>query len=179
MIPNFKTYIGESVWNDIRRRGIGADVKQEDFFNDIFDYLNSYYTPTIFSSEKITYKDDKITVPLFQCQFLNAYCDLNIDDYNYISFSTINPNKYKLEDASSTMKSAIRTLKPALNSLYDKINSMYSVVETSEFEGLDYWYDFKIKPKDGGKITKQFCVEFIDFVLDNLDKKIKRLIKRN
>ena len=30
MIPDFKTYIGESVWNDIRRRGIGADVKAED-----------------------------------------------------------------------------------------------------------------------------------------------------
>ena len=30
MIPDFKTYIGESVWNDIRRRGIGADVKMED-----------------------------------------------------------------------------------------------------------------------------------------------------
>lgn len=30
MIPDFKTYIGESVWNDIRRRGIGSDVKAED-----------------------------------------------------------------------------------------------------------------------------------------------------
>lgn len=30
MIPDFKTYVGESVWGDIRKRGNGTDVKKED-----------------------------------------------------------------------------------------------------------------------------------------------------
>lgn len=179
MIPDFKTYINETVWGDIRRRGNGTDVKQEDTIEDIFNYLNDNYKQSPFEHEKITHADDSIRVPLFKCPFLNSYCDMGINNTGYITLSTINPNKYDLKDASSQMKSTIKTLKPALNVLYDKITIVYSVIEVSEFDGLEHWYDFKIKPKDGGKITKQFCAGFIDFIFDNLDKKIKRVIKKN
>ena len=48
MIPNFKTYIGESIWNDIRRRGIGSDRKQEDDIenldrDEMVEYIYSIY----------------------------------------------------------------------------------------------------------------------------------------
>ena len=50
MIPDFKTYVGESVWGDIRRRGNGGNIKLEDddtaylsdlSFNELYDYLNN------------------------------------------------------------------------------------------------------------------------------------------
>ena len=48
MIPDFKTYIDESVWNDIRKRGNGTDVKKEDDIehldrDDMFDYIYTIY----------------------------------------------------------------------------------------------------------------------------------------
>ena len=51
MIPDFKTYIKESVWGDIRRRGNGTDIKKEDDINqlnstDFFSYIYFLYWPT-------------------------------------------------------------------------------------------------------------------------------------
>ena len=48
MIPDFKTYIGESVWGDIRKRGNGTDVKREDDVNlldrdGLVEYLRKNY----------------------------------------------------------------------------------------------------------------------------------------
>ena len=50
MIPDFKTYIKESIWGDIRRRGNGTDVKKEDDidhfdYEEFFVYLTELYKP--------------------------------------------------------------------------------------------------------------------------------------
>ena len=51
MIPDFKTYIGESVWSDMHRRSNGIKVKKEDSidylnFNEFYKYLYQMYWPT-------------------------------------------------------------------------------------------------------------------------------------
>ena len=49
MIPDFKTYIGESVWTDIQKRSSGDDIRREDDVNhmdfDTFaDYIKDNYS---------------------------------------------------------------------------------------------------------------------------------------
>ena len=50
MIPNFKTYIGESAWGDMMRRGSGEEIRTEDDINlldyeEFFVYLTKKYKP--------------------------------------------------------------------------------------------------------------------------------------
>ena len=48
MIPDFKTFIKESIWSDIQDRSMGKTVRKEDSVNnldrnDFYDYLYNYY----------------------------------------------------------------------------------------------------------------------------------------
>jgi len=50
MIPDFKTYIGESAWGDMMRRGSGEEIRTEDDVNlldyeEFFVYLTEHYKP--------------------------------------------------------------------------------------------------------------------------------------
>ena len=50
MIPDFKTYIGESAWGDMMRRGSGEEIRTEDDINlldceEFFVYLTEHYKP--------------------------------------------------------------------------------------------------------------------------------------
>ena len=56
-------------------------------------------------------------------------------------------------------------IKDDINQLFGKIKDTYSP-EISTFDGVDHWVEFKIVPK-GRKITKEFCAEVIDFILNN------------
>ena len=48
MIPDFKTYINESIWSDIQKRSSGESVRKEDEVDlldgvDLFNYLTKKY----------------------------------------------------------------------------------------------------------------------------------------
>ena len=50
MIPDFKTYIKESIWSDIQDRSSGEQVRQEDDvdrfgYEEFFVYLTEHYKP--------------------------------------------------------------------------------------------------------------------------------------
>ena len=52
MIPDFKTYIGESTWNDIRKQSSGTQGRKEDYLDNMkpdefVDTLNSLYVTSI------------------------------------------------------------------------------------------------------------------------------------
>ena len=68
MIPDFKTYIKESIWSDIQDRSSGETVRKEDDIDNLdmdefYDYLNDHYEPTLESSYKIRlYKDISVII---------------------------------------------------------------------------------------------------------------------
>lgn len=50
MIPDFKTYIGESAWGEMRRRSAGKIIRREDDvdrfgYEEFFVYLTEHYKP--------------------------------------------------------------------------------------------------------------------------------------
>ena len=73
MIPDFRTYVGESVWADIHRRSNGKQERKEDDvdlldLNDFCEYVNKIYGlfDHSFDIRIHTYKDDVwMQVPLF------------------------------------------------------------------------------------------------------------------
>lgn len=153
--------ITESVWSDIQDRSVGQSSRREDILDDIFKCIDTNYQ-VINTSDNITYKKrEKIYFYIYECLGLSSYASICIYP-THITFATINTNKYK----SATLKKFVADIKDELNQLYKKIMDNYSV-ERSEFDGLEHWYDFTVYPKDR-KMTKEFCMEFIDFILDEI-----------
>ena len=71
MIPDFKTYIKESVWGDIYKRGAGEQIRTEDDINhlnrdEFYDYICSQYTTSDASIVKGSFDFTKfISIPVF------------------------------------------------------------------------------------------------------------------
>ena len=70
MIPDFRTYIGESIWADIHRRSNGEQIRKEDDVDlldieDFYDYLKSKYEVFGMWGKSIEYEDPMtIIVPI-------------------------------------------------------------------------------------------------------------------
>lgn len=71
MIPDFKTYLKESVWMDIHKQSTGDIERKEDNINnlsqdELFDYLKVHYVTTkyeIDNDHKLIDKENGVSVP--------------------------------------------------------------------------------------------------------------------
>lgn len=170
MIPDFKTYIGESIWNDIRKRGNGTDVKNEDILDDIYNFISVHYFVGFVGMDDIEFKNDYIHIPIYKVIGLNSYSSVEIYK-NKITFASIDPDRY----TTQSLRKFVTHIKDDINQLFDKIKDTYSP-EISTFDGMDHWIDFEIKPKDG-RITSKFCEAFIDFILNNTTDNNNKILK--
>jgi hypothetical protein len=170
MIPDFKTYIGESVWTDMQKRSSGETIRKEDEFNDICKFIKNTYIIGFVGMGDIEFKDDYIHIPIYKVVGLNAFSSVEIHK-DKIIFSSIDPDRY----TAQSLRKFVTYIKNDINQLFDKIKDTYSP-EISTFDGLEHWIEFKITPKDG-KITKEFCEEVIDFVLNNTTDNNNKILK--
>ena len=170
MIPDFKTYIGESVWGKVLDRGAGDSVRKEDEFNDLCEFIEKHYFVGFVGMDDIEFKDDYIHIPIYKVVGLNSFSSVEIYK-DEITFSSIDPNKYN----SQSLRKFVTYIKNDINQLFDKIKDTYSP-KISTFDGLEHWIEFKIVPKDG-KMTKEFCAEVIDFVLNNTTDDNNKILK--
>ena len=144
MIPDFKTYIKESIWSDMQDRSAGDKIRKEDDVNlldidGLCDYLNKHYkrtTPFAF----ITNIGGILSVPIIRDTANNCIM------YNY---------KSEMK-AVSIMDEIVSQVDGLLNLLYDNFS-------IKEITGL-YW----LSPKDGSEITNKFFIDVIDFLLENI-----------
>ena len=170
MIPDFKTYIGESAWGEMRQRSSGKIIRKEDEFKELCEFINDHYFVGFVGMDDIEFKDDYIHIPIYKVAGLNAFSSVEIYR-DKITFSSIDPNKYN----SQSLRKFVTYIKNDINQLFDKIKDTYSP-EISTFDGMEHWIDFEIKPKDE-KITKEFCAEVIDFILSNTTDYNNKIIK--
>lgn len=170
MIPDFKTYIGESTWGEMRRRSSGETIRKEDEFNDLCEFINKHYFVYFVGMDDIEFKDDYIHIPIYKVVGLNSFSSVEIHR-DRITFASIDPNKYNPQ----SLRKFVTHIKNDINQLFDKIKDTYSP-EISTFDGLEHWIEFEIKPKDG-KMTKEFCAEVIDFVLNNTTDDNNKILK--
>ena len=95
MIPDFKTYLRESIWSDMQDRGTRDAIKTEDkidvdslSYDELYDYLMNRYklTDPAYFIEKEHIESDSygdflsITIPLF-----NYTGKDNEDNYSFLS----------------------------------------------------------------------------------------------
>ena len=147
MIPDFKTYIKESVWGKILDRSTGETVRKEDDINNLdgdglTNYLKKHYKP-LNAYAFITLVAGTITVPIIR-EITNSYIMFNCE--------------------AKTVKMT--------NGILDVVQGLLKVMENNfsieTFEGKDENGEYKvytILPKDGSEVTNKFFIEVIDFLL--------------
>lgn len=158
MIPDFKTYLKESVWGDVRRRAEGQSIRREDDINnlsqdELFNYLKAHYITTkyeIDNDHKPIDKENGVSVP-----FAIPYEASNHGYGIYMDF--------KKNGKVITFNSE---LKKELPDIYNKLCDNYSVSAYTRYLSM-------VSPLDGGEVTNQFYIDVIEFLIDNVDKKIK------
>ena len=142
----------ESIWNDIRRRGIGADIKKEDNVNnmgvdDFVDYLVANYRDKVYSMDKDhfckEYEMDIVVNPIKDIVIYGSYVN---DELSRIMVVLRNRGQIRLDDWVA------------------------KIIENSpdDFRWICMYSDrYELKLKKGD-ITNQTYVDLIEFFLNNI-----------
>ncbi len=153
MIPDFKTYIKESLWTDIQRRSAGETIREEDKFinqmnsDEFFKYIYRVYWP-------LGNNDD---------YSIDRFIPGDQQDFTIIQIP--------LENRGTTKQPYILTIK--INRDSDKIvlirissQLMQQYPDISKHLGDEYIISdtYEIKPVSG-KITNYVCLDVIDKLL--------------
>ena len=162
MIPDFKTFIKESIWSDIQDRSAGDTIRKEDDINlmsgeDFCDYLNDNYISK--NKYKILYSEHSkcIHIPILN-KFIGVLLNLSYD--------------YK--DNTITMNyDEVESLCPEL---CKKIKENFKV--DKEYVTIGYT-KFIISPSDGSECTNRFFIDVINFIIDNADKNVLLIKKKH
>ena len=156
IVKTFNEFINESVWGDIRKRGLGGEVKAEENIDNLNmqkfeEYLMSHY--------KLTdeYKDSG-RWEIFPRNTIYTSIGaraFNLKDKNgssafYLNLNYISEDEYKLTINKTAQKVHI----------FDLLKKEYVVSDCKT-------WDYDIKPKIG-KVDKQFFITVLDFILANV-----------
>lgn len=150
MIPDFRTYIGESIWADIHRRSNGEQVRKEDDVDlldieDFCDYLKSKYEVFGIMGGNIEYENPMtIIVPIMSRKQNSAFC------FNLV---------YRIGNV--ILNKAIAT-ENIFSKIYGKLKEEYRIDTYSDNM-------IQIFPKEGEE-TNSFFLNVIDFIIDNANK---------
>ena len=165
MIPDFKTYLNESVWGDLRKKSLGQEVRTEEDVNlmDMEGFKNYLY-------DRYTYPEP---------------------DYEYVKISDLEPEElfvvftgpifkfgsrwalyidYKRNIVTFNDIKSIKDTHKELPQLFEKLNSRYKL----ERKKNDRFTTYIVEPDK--KATNSFFLEVIDFIVDMNDENI--ILKR-
>ena len=169
MIPDFKTFIKESIWSDIQDRSMGKTTRKEDDINcfdmlGLLDYIQKKYE---FSKEVMTLSSS-IGIPLFSYGLNIAYLTISFtssQDKIYDVYSRFIYDSPLKNSISSILKQKylIKIVKESSMSKYDSRH--FALIST--------------KPKKGD-IDNRFVIDVINTYIDIMDtfKDIDKYIKR-
>ena len=171
MIPDFKTYIGESLWGSIRDRVNGDTIRKEDDIDHMnkeqfFEYLKDLYNETSSFTYYIKAYDapfDEILVPI------SINDKFNSSTASYIALE--NPDDPKNKCVTIDIRSYHRMFWDA--EILGENFKLKTVKESYKRQA-----HIKVYPKDGSPVTNTFFIEVIDFLLEHIRDNLSRLIKK-
>ncbi len=168
MIPDFKTYLKESIWSDMQDRGTGELQKKEDDVNlmshkRFVEYLKNNYVEIghrLSGWEIATYGSNTLATPIFgyptgngirnQCAFLFLDCKEKV----------VYTNKCIIKYAPDLLK---------------KLNEKYDLWD----DDPDYKDYIIINPTDTSKNPDhKYFLDLLNFILDNLDESTMHVITK-
>ena len=168
MIPDFKTYLKESVWGDVRRRADKKSERKEDDVNlldldGLCEYLNKIYGEF----------DHRESIKISEWKgerWLSV--DLSDSPSGYILSITYDvvqeTNEKRIGISYDIVKDWID-----FNKLEERYNTK---VEPNEFDNEI----LMVYPKDGSEVTNEFLIDFIDYMLPQIPSgNDKYIYKRN
>ena len=155
MIPDFKTYLKESIWTDMQDRGTGTIFKKEDDVDFLGVDKFCEYLKTKYKCKKEPFiigvswpSKDTIFMSLYKCmkgdfRLHECFIEYNGEEINVPYYCLINHN------CAQSIKRKYKV----------KIQS-YPKKETEAF----------ISPKDGSPVTNRFFIEVLDYILNKLNR---------
>ena len=150
MIPNFKTYLIESVWGDLRKKSLGQEIREEDSIDGLdrdgfYEYLNGLYISRNPNRNIIQRAIDgwPITMP-----FVSHNKMYNLD-IQYM------PNNRDVDYVS---------VPDACVMWYNGLEDMFDVDGNPDDETK-----IRLLPKDGKPVTNSFAIVVIDWLLEHSD----------
>ena len=163
MIPDFKTYIKESVWGDLRKKSLGQEARVEDDVDlmdteRLYQYvISKYRTLPGYTAYKIirTYRAIDCSPIIFSEKNFTTYT---------LSYRGIDDG-----DPRILIDMKIRRSKNVLNLLKENFKvEEYHIMPSFEPD----WYS--LKPLDDDRhITNRFYLEVLDTFIDIIDPKIR------
>ena len=165
MIPNFKTFIKESIWSDMQDRSAGETVRKEDNidhldYEEFFVYLTEHYQPKIKKENvKIGGRTSIMDTNIVEIFIPIDYIDGNIRKL-IIEMSKKDNSVVSIE-ASPTLFDKYEYLSRMLGSNYTLAVSKFSV-------------NIYIKPKK--KPTNKTVVDLIDIFIAVVDNPILKKV---
>ena len=171
MIPDFKTFIKESIWSDMEDRGSGDQAKKEDEVmlmdgERFYEYLNERYS---IDSSKL----DKNTKIYYHSIKNNTSCFLDIPLFAY------NPPTLQIYDGVQDKASFLYY--PDDNAIgfgctsvrYHKLIGLRLEKQfVSQEKGISY-YDNYFHGVDNEKV-----IEMLEFMIDNMKEPLIPILKR-
>lgn len=152
MIPDFNTFIKESIWADIHRRSNGSQIRKEDYINNLdrdglYDYIFDIYEQTY--------------------EFPRPLKSQTGPGCEYFSIGIFeDPTKrYRLSadfNDGQISKISINTYLACCEEFKDILLDRFHVIE-DDIKGL-------IIQDKNGMTTNQLCIDLIQTIIDNTSK---------
>ena len=169
MIPDFKTYIKESLWTDIQHRSAGDTIRREDDINNLDieglgEYILDHYN---IDDGNIFYKDAHGTCIGLSIFYLKLENDELLLEYVY------NDNDKEM------IVTTDRGIEKYFPDMFYKMKKEYRIYDTETSNGMISLYG--ISPKDERKVDNKFFLEILDFIIDNFERihpKIRKIIDK-
>ena len=166
MIPDFKTYINESIWTNINKRSEGGLERKEDDIEELnniefckylksrYDVVNSSNGETIWTSES-----NIVTIPILMNP--KSKYEQNGKKYNHVCFLQIWDINYDKRDMSVHISGdAMRKD----NAFSQTLKEQYTILNNNYF-----WSEIRPLAINGRfiKPTKKFIIKLIDFIMEH------------
>lgn len=175
MIPDFKTFIKESIWSDMQDRSTGEKIRNEDDIDlldidGLYDYIDTHYKQSAkgdaFGRKLVKVNDETLSVPV-----LMDYSGKDFPQTLYLSIKHLNTETY------ISISPALKDWAP---DLYDFLKYHFTLEDVIKKQGIVISSQYiKIKPKDGSEVTNTFFISLIDFLLERVkDRRICKLIEK-
>ena len=172
MIPDFKTYIGESIWRNISQRSEGIKSRKEDDIdlmdlNGLYDYLtNAYKCKSGYSKDNvIMINPDETIITIGVYENKNSMMG-GID----LRFEYVNS---EWEDAGYNNTYAVLIADSPKSDLRQVPEWLVKELEKFAVIGTSHPRFYIIYPKDGVKTTNKFLLRVLDCILECMDDTVK------
>ena len=159
MIPDFKTYIGESVWNDIRRQSAGRQGRIEDDMSFVNDMNKDELYGFLFHRYTVKPKYKYFIGDLGQTLSIPVFTD---GTKTFSVFITNFDACYKNRDVFVNGDFVVKA-----NDMFTKLEKKFHIETCYNANNEpDYADIYPDKSKDN--IKNLFVIKVIEFIMDNL-----------